>query len=289
MMMKIVIPYSGSGTNSAYGLWRFLNETDHEVFALHLNVAWRPDDEREHERAQFDQGVAWLKSNCRDFSVTYKNCSNRFDFPDMPLRPGFANKIGISQLSSVWQTALEHAVEVGAEAVAIGTSGESTATDRAIHMQRETFWNSERNPTNVKIYYPCWSMSEEVTEDLWPRICNEITGRWLQRELMPEPLRNIVMTCRCKGEKVRCLRCSDFLTHELCEDSGSDLDERMLRALHAGKHRDLADPAAEKYWNNFMWALAEELGYDVPSCFADDNFNSEISAKAKALFERVTA
>ncbi len=287
--MKIVIPYSGSGTNSAFALWKFLSETDHEVFALHMNVAWRPDDEREHERALFDQGVVWLRENCRDFSVAFKNCANQFDFPDIPLRPGFQTTIGISQMASVWKVALDHAVEVGADAVAFGISGESTATDRVVHIQREIFWNSEINPTAVKVYWPCWSMTEAVTEDLWTRVCQEVIGRWLQRELMPEGLRNIVMTCKCKGETVGCSRCFDFLTHDLTDESGAALDERLLKALHAGKHRAAADPATEKYWNNFKWGMAAELGYDVPSCFADPDFTAEMTAKAKALYARVTA
>ena len=287
--MKIVIPYSGSGTNGAYALWKFLSETDHEVFALHMNVAWRPDDERLHERTQFDKGVAWLKANTRDFDVAYKNCSNRFDFPDIPLRPNFKTMVGISKMSSVWQTALDHAVEVGADAVATGTSAESTATDRTVVMQKKTFWSSERNPTDIKVFWPCWSMDEVVTEDLWPRVCSEFTGRWSQRELMPEGLRNIVMECKCKGGTVGCSRCFDFLVHELAEESGSALDERFLKAIHAGKYRDLADPETEMFLNNFKWALAEELGHDVPACFADPDFTADISAKAKALYERVTA
>ena len=70
--MRVLVPYSGLGTNSTYGMYRWLTETDYEVVAMFLDIYYSSDEYTAFEREHFYRGVKWFKDNIRDFETIEK-------------------------------------------------------------------------------------------------------------------------------------------------------------------------------------------------------------------------
>lgn len=87
--MRVLVPYSGLGTNSTYGMYRWLTETDYEVVAMFLDVYYSSDEYTAFEREHFYRGVKWFKDNIRDFKTIEKKCEQVYPDSYEPVRENF--------------------------------------------------------------------------------------------------------------------------------------------------------------------------------------------------------
>lgn len=281
--MKILVPYSGLGTNSTYGMYRWLTETDHEVVAMFLDIYFSSDEYTAFEREHFVRGVEWLKKNTRDFKVIERKANNTHPDKYIPLREGSPYTVNIARFS-LRDVYFEAFKELNADLVSIGKSGEDTNGPMSMCVSI-----SEDSIGKVPQYnriHPSWSLTEEVTLKNRDQVIKEMSSKWSQREKLPQGLRNIITDCQCKGKKLGCYFCSDLLLNELRPETGQELDDLILEKLCAGKFRHLADPKTFNGVRERTWRYLGLLGYNQPDDINHPEILEELSLKAQEMYSK---
>jgi hypothetical protein len=278
--MKILVPYSGLGTNSTYGMYRWLTETDHEVVAMFLDIYYSSDEYTAFEREHFNKGVKWFKDNTRDFKTIERKCIETYSNVLVPLREGSPYKIDISRTSlSMKETYAQVAKEFDVDIISSGKSGEDTSGP--LEMATSILKGSD-----YKSIHPSWSLTEEVTLENRDQVIKEMSSKWSQREKLPQGLRNIITDCQCKGKKIGCYFCSDLLLNELRPETGQELDDLILEKLCAGKFRHLADPKTFNGLRERTWRYLGLLGYNRSDDIENTEILEELSMKAQEMYNK---
>jgi hypothetical protein len=278
--MKILVPYSGLGTNGTYGIYRWLTETDHEVVALFLDIYYSSDEYTAFEREHFNKGVKWFKDNTRDFKTIERKCIKTYSNVLVPLREGSPYKIDISRTSlSMKETYAQVAKEFDVDIISSGKSGEDTSGP--LEMATSILKGSD-----YKSIHPSWSLTEEVTLENRDQVIKEMSSKWSQREKLPQGLRNIITDCPCKGKRLGCYFCSDLLLNELRPETGQELDDLILEKLCAGKFRHLANPKTFNGVRERTWTYLRLLGFNYPDDLDNTEILEQLSMKAQEMYSK---
>ena len=262
--MRVLIPYSGSGTNSTYSMYRLLSETDHEVVSLHLNMYYSSDEYSAWEREHFYKGVKWFKDNIRDFKAVEGVCSQIYPVDIKPLRKGFTCTFDNSIQNNRRETYVKYAKEFDIDLLVSGRGAEDATDTSAENVMTKDIKDNEVSHTvltnnivgasnleasGYDFIIPAWSLTKRLTLDNAAQLSEEITAKWSQREKLPQELRNIITNCRCKGKQINCYWCNDLLINEVRPETGRKLDDIVLKALEVSRFSHLANP---KTWDNHI-------------------------------------
>lgn len=265
--MKIVIAASG-GVNSAYCLYQFLANTDHEVVALNHIEGY---ENAPNERAEFDAMCDWLSTNVRTFERAYVSLPQISSFDDVrPVRVGFERTISYAFLAARYENCAEQIGTLNADALALGISVENTSTDRTPALIGQI------HDTGAAVYFPAISITEPIAADAdYNALAAQMTGRFEQLEELPAELRPLVNPCdvnTCTDHW--CIRCAYQRGYEhfvANGQTGRDFDLWCAEKGSYGQWRSAADPA-EYRWrggccddcavHNY---LADLVGRDWPS------------------------
>ena len=232
--MRVLVPYSGLGTNSTYGLYRWLTETDYEVVAMFLDIYYSSDEYTAFEREHFHRGVKWFKDNIRDFETIEKKANKTYPDKYIPIRENSSYTVNLSRLS-LRDVYNKTSKELNVDIISSGKSAEDTSGP----LELSTIISKE---SGYNYIHPSWSLTEPVTLENRDQVIKEMSAKWSQREKLPQELRNIITDCTCKGDGGICYFCTDLLLNEVRPETGQELDDVILEKLCAGKFRHLADP-----------------------------------------------
>ena len=265
--MKILIPAS-SGVNSAYALYQFLTQTEHEIVALHFREGY---DGAPNERTEFDAICDWLETNVRTFERTYVTLPTINHVDDMrPVRAGFAKQLTYAFATARYENYVTQIAAHSADGIAIGISVENTATDRHPILIGQVY------DTDAAVYLPSISITEPVAADAdYDTIAAQMSGRFEQLEALPAELRSLITTCDVDTcTDIWCLRCAyqRGYDHYVSDgQTGRDFDLWCAEQGDYGQWRSTADPA------DYVWRggccdecaprnyLADLVGREWPS------------------------
>ena len=275
--MRVLVPYSGLGTNSTYGMYRWLTETDYEVVAMFLDVYYSSDEYTAFEREHFYRGVKWFKDNIRDFKTIEQKCKRVYPNTYEPVRENFTLNMETSSISNFTKVYMDTAKEYKVNFISSGKSGEDSngSLTKAVFISKELGYD---------FIHPSWSLTEPVTLENRDQAIKEMSAKWSQREKLPQELRNIITDCTCKGEKGICYFCLDLLLNEVRPETGQELDDVILEKLCAGKFRHLADQKTFQL-NQRTDTYFKLLGYDEEQ-WVDPIAEKELKEKAKDMYAR---
>ena len=274
--MRVLVPYSGLGTNSTYGMYRWLTETDYEVVAMFLDIYYSSDEYTAFEREHFHRGVKWFKDNIRDFETIEKKANKTYPDKYIPIRENSSYTINISRLS-LRDVYNKTSKELNANIISSGKSAEDTNGP----LELSTSISKE---SGYDYIHPSWSLTEPVTLENRDQVIKEMSAKWSQREKLPQELRNIITDCTCKGDKEVCYFCTDLLLNEVRPETGQELDDVILEKLCAGKFRHLADPKTFQL-NQRTNTYFKLLGYDVEQ-WVDPVAIKELRDKVKNMYAK---
>ena len=274
--MRVLVPYSGLGTNSTYGMYRWLTETDYEVVAKFLDIYYSSDEYTAFEREHFYRGVKWFKDNIRDFETIEKKANKTYPDKYIPIRENSSYTINISRLS-LRDVYNKTSKELNANIISSGKSAEDTNGP----LELSTSISKE---SGYDYIHPSWSLTEPVTLENRDQVIKEMSAKWSQREKLPQELRNIITDCTCKGDKEVCYFCTDLLLNEVRPETGQELDDVILEKLCAGKFRHLADPKTfqQNQRTNTYFKL---LGYNEEQ-WVDPVAIKELRDKVKDMYAK---
>ena len=275
--MRVLVPYSGLGTNSTYGMYRWLTETDYEVVAMFLDMYYSSDEYTAFEREHFYRGVKWFKDNIRDFETIEKKCEQVYPDAYEPVRENFTLNMETGSIRNFTKVYMDTAKEYKVNFISSGKSGEDSngSLTKAVFISKELGYN---------FIHPSWSLTEPVTLENRDQAIKEMSAKWSQREKLPQELRNIITDCTCKGDKEVCYFCTDLLLNEVRPETGQELDDVILEKLCAGKFRHLADPKTFQL-NQRTNTYFKLLGYDKEQ-WVDPVAIKEIRDKVKDMYAK---
>lgn len=275
--MRVLVPYSGLGTNSTYGMYRWLTETDYEVVAMFLDIYYSSDEYTNFEREHFYRGVKWFKKNIRDFKTIEKKCEQVYPDSYEPVRKNFTLNMETGSYKNMKKVFIDTAKEYKVDFISSGKSGEDSngSLSKAVAISKGSGYD---------YIHPSWSLTEPVTLENRDKVIKEMSAKWSQREKLPQELRNIITDCTCKGDKGICYFCLDLLLNEVRPETGQELDDVILEKLCAGKFRHLADPKTFRL-NQRTKTYFKLLGYDEEQ-WGDPVVEKELGAKAKDMYAR---
>ena len=275
--MRVLVPYSGLGTNSTYGMYRWLTETDYEVVAMFLDMYYSSDEYTAFEREHFYRGVKWFKDNIRDFETIEKKCEQVYPDAYEPVRENFTLNMETGSIRNFTKVYMDTAKEYKVNFISSGKSGEDSngSLTKAVFISKELGYN---------FIHPSWSLTEPVTLENRDQAIKEMSAKWSQREKLPQELRNIITDCTCKGDKGICYFCTDLLLNEVRPETGQELDDVILEKLCAGKFRHLADPKTfqQNQRTNTYFKL---LGYNEEQ-WVDPVAIKELRDKVKDMYAK---
>ena len=275
--MRVLVPYSGLGTNSTYGMYRWLTETDYEVVAMFLDMYYSSDEYTAFEREHFYRGVKWFKDNIRDFETIEKKCEQVYPDAYEPVRENFTLNMETGSIRNFTKVYMDTAKEYKVNFISSGKSGEDSngSLTKAVFISKELGYN---------FIHPSWSLTEPVTLENRDQAIKEMSAKWSQREKLPQELRNIITDCTCKGDKEVCYFCTDLLLNEVRPETGQELDDVILEKLCAGKFRHLADPKTFQL-NQRTNTYFKLLGYDKEQ-WVDPVAIKELRDKVKDMYAK---
>lgn len=266
--MKVLIPYSG-GVNSVYALWRWLNETDHEIVAVYASEKWDAALKRApREEAAADQIAAWLR-DVRAFEYRKIEWPVPYRADIQPLRSGFTNTWDQGAVEPRYHgyAALLDAEEF--DGIVTGYSLENTAVDSYANL-RNIF---ERPSVN------CYLAGSPVLETViaqgadldFDAVCATLIGRFEQFENLPADLAALIVSkCEVRhdpvamdGSAALCMSCLYDQCREDVAMSGADLDAAFAQYGSYGKWRSEADPETYTYRGRSQLKALELLGIEL--------------------------
>ena len=285
--MRVLVPYTGLGTNSTYGMYRWLTETDYEVVAVYIDMYYCSDEYTAFEREHFHRGVKWFKDNIRDFKVIEEKSSPAYFKENyyLNIRENSSEKINIKDLINAQKSYIVSFIKTKSDFISSGKSGEDTQGPLGVCISKTKELIPEENIRNsCSFIHPSWSLTEPVTLENRDQVIKEMSAKWSQREKLPQELRNIITDCTCKGDKEVCYFCTDLLLNEVRPETGQELDDVILEKLCAGKFRHLADPETLQL-NQRTNTYFKLLGYNKEQ-WVDPVAIKELRDKVKDMYAK---
>lgn len=246
--MKILIPFTG-GINSTYAMYKWLTETDHQIFAKYGIDTWLSQEKTDLEVERINLSVAWLRENCRDFDFEIREFRDPYVVDIVPIREGFTKgTLDQGRLRRRYEAAGQWATEVNADGVVMGVSVENTSMDCGYNALRVKI-----EKTGVDVYLPSLGFDPAPTgSDFdWDEIAARMTGRYEQFEALPTALQQFTQRCDAAVcTDLTCLTCAYTRGYEkFVADgkTGRDFDRHCAEKGSYGQWRSEADPAEYQY------------------------------------------
>jgi hypothetical protein len=254
--MKVLIPMSG-GVNSTYALWRWLDDSDHEIVSIFFK-------EYSYEMYSAEELAVmtikhWLEKNIRSFTLLPPiHRVTQHDY--RPIRKGFRHLTNYGNIINRFEIIADTLIKENCDALVHGYSLENTSTD--------CYWAYKDilERTGKKIYWGSTDIRELEIPKAWAfpepedtgTFMETISGRWEQLEALPEGLRSLVITCSGPSGKQAtppphptsdCWHCAVMEAYKTSGLSGCEFDQWLAERIFAGKWRKDADPKSTTYRN----------------------------------------
>ena len=248
-MAKVLIPFSG-GMNSTYSLYRYLNETTHDVHAYRFMEPFEPQNRKAVAARNM---VDWLKANVRDFTF--------WEEPDVPageddfyaFRIGFEDrlKFNFGKLMPRWQRQVDIVERIKPDAVVRGYAVElgnhDLITVRLSSWREKLFNNgvdtycSGQLDLDTPIDFMNPSDPVQWMAEVWRPLMLSMIGRFEQWEFIPSALQDLYeLPCDeyhpPNGERL----CTECLEGDLMK----------YRTDLTGREKDRQVATLSKHWGN---------------------------------------
>ena len=245
--MKILIPASG-GVNSTYALWRWLDQTDHEIIASFAEETWTEPSRRSREREEAGEMVEWLKANVRDFTYETIQWPVAYQAEQAPVRVGFIGTMDVGVVKPRYHGYKALIDAHSPDGIVIGMSLENTAVDTY------PIFRSIFETTGVDIYLAGVPELMPVArgEALdYDSVSTKMMGRHEQFEALPAALQALTEKCDTDTcTDVWCRTCAYKRGYEKFKADGKtarDFDLYCAKKGSYGPYRSEADPAEYRY------------------------------------------
>jgi len=188
--MKILIPFSG-GINSTYSLYRWLTETDVDVFVRYGFDQFENDDYRSEELERVQNVSHFLKKQYRNFNLEMGEFPKEYVEERIPIRSGFKKgKFNIGALKPRYFGITKWCFETNADAVSIGVSLENTSTQGYELSRRES--GIENIGVDIYLGGVRELIPVPIGDDFnYDEVAKDMTGRFEQYEFLPKELQDL--------------------------------------------------------------------------------------------------
>lgn len=263
--MKVLIPFSG-GINSTYALWKWLSETDAEVYARFATEGYLSAGRRSSDEKAADKIALRLQNTVRSFDYEKTNWPVPYEANHLPIRSGFSNTVDYGICAPRYLGYAQMSAALGVDAIVLGISLENTATD--IH---PTYKSVIERP-DLSIYHAGsaeWDVPVPRGEAFnYETEAPKMIGRFEQLAALPADIASLIEGCpeKHKLSKVSPL-CNSCLYRAVSEtDVGltpREIDQYFAQQGHYGVWRSEADPATYVWRNRPYDAAVRLLGHTL--------------------------
>ena len=244
--MKILIPFSG-GVNSTYSLYRWLTETDADIFVRYGVDRFENDDFNAGELERVQNVSHFLRKECRDFNLEMSEFPREYVEERIPIRPGFTKgKYDIGALRPRYAGYINWCFETGSDGISIGICLENTATQGYEVSRRES------GIENIGVDIYLGGVRELVPvatgEDFnYNEVAKHMMGRFEQYEFLPKELRDLCIRYSKSrdGREIAYWRTYNKFVSE--GKTGRDFDLYCAKEGSYGPWRHEADPETYMY------------------------------------------
>jgi len=245
--VKILIPFSG-GINSTYSLYRWLTETNADIFVRYGFDHFENDDYRSEELERVQNLSHFLKKECRNFNLEMSEFPKEYVEERIPIRPGFTKGMyNIGTLRPRYFGFTKWCIETDVDAISIGVSLENTSTQGYELSRRE----SSIENIGVDIYLGGVRELVPVStgDDFnYDEVAKHMVGRFEQYEFLPKELRDLCIRYNSEsrnGREVAYWRTYQKFISE--GKTGRDFDLYCAKHGSYGHWRHEADPETYMY------------------------------------------
>ena len=245
--MKILIPFSG-GVNSTYSLYRWLTETDADVFVRYGFDQFENDDYRSEELERVQNVSHFLKKQYRNFNLEMGEFPKEYVEERIPIRSGFKKgKFNIGALKPRYFGITKWCFETNADAVSIGVSLENTSTQGYELSRRES------GIENIGVDIYLGGVRELIPVPIgnnfhYNVVAKEMTGRFEQYEFLPKKLQDLCVRSNSEsraGREMAYWRTYQIFVKE--GKTGRDFDLYCAKHGSYGPWRHEVDPETYMY------------------------------------------
>jgi len=244
--VKILIPFSG-GINSTYSLYRWLTETNADIFVRYGFDHFENDDYRSEELERVQNISHFLKKECRNFNLEMSEFPKEYVEERIPIRPGFTKGMyNIGTLRPRYFGFTKWCIETDVDAISIGVSLENTSTQGYELSRRE----SSIENIGVDIYLGGVRELVPVStgDDFnYDEVAKHMVGRFEQYEFLPKELRDLCIRYSESrdGREIAYRRTYEKFVSE--GKTGRDFDLYCAEKGSYGHWRHEADPETYMY------------------------------------------
>jgi hypothetical protein len=245
--MKILIPFSG-GVNSTYSLYRWLTETDADIFVRYGVDRFENDNFNAGELERVQNVSHFLRKECRDFNLEMSEFPKQYVEEQIPIRWGFTKgKYNIGSLRPRYAGYINWCFETGADGISIGICLENTATQGYEVSRRES------GIENIGVDIYLGGVKEltpvEIGDDFnYHAVAKEMTGRFEQYEFLPKELQDLCVRYNSESRNGR--EMAYWRTYKIFVEEGKtgrDFDLYCAKHGSYGPWRHEADPETYQY------------------------------------------
>ena len=245
--MKILIPFSG-GVNSTYSLYRWLTETDADIFVRYGVDRFENDNFNAGELERVQNVSHFLRKECRDFNLEMSEFPKQYVEEQIPIRWGFTKgKYNIGSLRPRYAGYINWGFETGADGISIGICLENTATQGYEVSRRES------GIENIGVDIYLGGVKEltpvEIGDDFnYHAVAKEMTGRFEQYEFLPKELQDLCVRYNSESRNGR--EMAYWRTYKIFVEEGKtgrDFDLYCAKHGSYGPWRHEADPETYMY------------------------------------------
>tara|TARA_R110000764_G_scaffold46637_1_gene104596 strand:- start:641 stop:1657 length:1017 start_codon:yes stop_codon:yes gene_type:complete len=273
-MANVLLMFSG-GANSAYALWKWLKETDHNITAVRGDESGKLGTQINDEEADCALAIVnWCKENIRDF--TYETMEWPVDYEmDMgPLRPGFKAQYNFGALKPRYHGYAQACKDKKPDILVLGNSLENTSV-----ASYPKFRSVIENP-DIDVFF---AGSPDITKPIpqgddydYHEVAKDQIGKCEQIAALPDKLVELSRNCKSDHdpEDIWCIPCAIWNAIQKWLADGKDpkeFDRYCAEKGHYGPYLDQADPETAAWRSgdccddcNFYNYLADLAGKEWP-------------------------
>jgi len=245
--VKILIPFSG-GINSTYSLYRWLTETNADIFVRYGVDRFENDDFNAEELERVQNISHFLKKECRNFNLEMSEFPKEYVEERIPIRPGFTKGMyNIGTLRPRYFGFTKWCIETDVDAISIGVSLENTATCGYEVSRLES--GIENIGVDIYLAGITKLVLVPIGDDFnYDEVAKDMVGRFEQYEFLPKELQDLCVRYNSEsrnGREVAYWRTYQKFISE--GKTGRDFDLYCAKHGSYGHWRHEADPETYMY------------------------------------------